>query len=269
MSVVGVQSTNTSAASITAATARAKTAKQSEEMSIFGIAPGVAARAASEIVVVGSRDKTVIQEAAATLPAGNRDTTATDKKRKQADRDADGQGSTAAAAAAVVATATTAVPPASQVKRRKASGKDVADYRAKYLKAFPNFVFHFDLEADASVVRSLRESVKKLGGRVEEFLSKKVTHVISHKAPGQNGSANSGDSKPSVTATTTVLTPKDVNNSSRMKNTAIGRSADLFKKPELPVKQDVVAARQVADSCVYYHCLTTSFLQCHFGSHAR
>lgn len=219
----GVAATTTS---LNADRLRAKTTPRQQapqDLSIFGIAPGVAAkadgageRAADETMTAGSRGKSAAEAIA--VPAAN----AMDKKRKHADRDVESGAARA-----------TAAPTASQVKRRKASGKDVADYRAKYLRAFPNFVFHFDLEADASVVRSLRECVKKLGGRVEEFLSKKVTHVISHRAPGGQSGADSKSK---------ALTPKDVNNNvSRGKTGAAARSADLFKKPDLPAKLDVAA----------------------------
>lgn len=176
--------------------------------------------------------KHVIQETTATAAGGRK------RKAEESERTTrDGAGDQQAAV----------------VKRKKASDEELAEYRAKYLKAFPNFVFHFDLEAEASAVRTLRfvrnlrASVTKLGGRVEEFLSKKVTHVISHKT-GASGSAQSSRRQPQ-SATASVLAPKDVNNSARAKMNLRG-PADQFKKPEMPGRatEDVSLTVQSAQS---------------------
>jgi hypothetical protein len=43
-------------------------------------------------------------------------------------------------------------------------GDKMAEWRAKYTKAFPNFAFYFDADVSANMQGRLREKIKKLGG---------------------------------------------------------------------------------------------------------
>ncbi|KAI0087943.1 Dfp1/Him1, central region-domain-containing protein [Irpex rosettiformis] len=56
------------------------------------------------------------------------------------------------------------------------------DFRVKYSRAFPSWVFYFDLDALESDTPSIRKELEKLvlhmGARVEDFFSKDVTHLI-------------------------------------------------------------------------------------------
>ncbi|KAI0342039.1 hypothetical protein BDW22DRAFT_1484911 [Trametopsis cervina] len=56
------------------------------------------------------------------------------------------------------------------------------EFRIKYTRAFPNWVFYFDLDADAPETAAVRKEMEKMvhtmGSRTEDFFSKDVTHVI-------------------------------------------------------------------------------------------
>ncbi|KAI0686363.1 Dfp1/Him1, central region-domain-containing protein [Cytidiella melzeri] len=56
------------------------------------------------------------------------------------------------------------------------------DFRVRYTRAFPNWVFYFDLEAlepdTAAVRKELEKMVLFMGARVEDFFSKDVTHLV-------------------------------------------------------------------------------------------
>ncbi|QRV79339.1 regulatory subunit for Cdc7p protein kinase [Ceratobasidium sp. AG-Ba] len=51
-------------------------------------------------------------------------------------------------------------------------------YRTSYLKAFPSFVFYFDTNIEESLKNRQSKIIHSLGGRVDPFFSRKVTHVI-------------------------------------------------------------------------------------------
>lgn len=59
--------------------------------------------------------------------------------------------------------------------RRRQSEQEV--WRQRFLRAFPNFIFHFDSIDDATA-RKYTNLIQKLGGHVDQFFSRKVTHVI-------------------------------------------------------------------------------------------
>ncbi|SCV69804.1 BQ2448_1198 [Microbotryum intermedium] len=74
--------------------------------------------------------------------------------------------------------------------------QESATWRSKYKKAFPSFVFYFDA-LDVSTELHLIRQVERLGASVDNFFSKKVTHVVtSRPVPSTNNKENS----PSVTA---------------------------------------------------------------------
>ncbi|CBQ67784.1 related to Hsk1-interacting molecule 1 [Sporisorium reilianum SRZ2] len=50
-------------------------------------------------------------------------------------------------------------------------------WRQKFLRAFPNFIFHFD-SVDDGTARKYTTLIQKLGGHVDQFFSRKVTHLI-------------------------------------------------------------------------------------------
>ncbi|TKY90620.1 hypothetical protein EX895_000618 [Sporisorium graminicola] len=50
-------------------------------------------------------------------------------------------------------------------------------WRQKFLRAFPNFIFHFDSVDDGNA-RKYTSLIQKLGGHVDQFFSRKVTHLI-------------------------------------------------------------------------------------------
>ncbi|KAJ9476790.1 DDK kinase regulatory subunit DBF4 [Pseudozyma hubeiensis] len=62
-----------------------------------------------------------------------------------------------------------------QEARRRQEEQEI--WRQKFLKAFPNFIFHFDSVDDATA-RKYTNLIQKLDGHVDQFFSRKVTHVI-------------------------------------------------------------------------------------------
>lgn len=73
-------------------------------------------------------------------------------------------------------------------------------WRQKYLRVFPNFIFHFD-SVDVGTARKYTTLIQKLGGHVDQFFSRKVTHLITtrrfpHDAAPEETNAPRG---PSIT----------------------------------------------------------------------
>ncbi|GAA5924293.1 hypothetical protein JCM3775_005648 [Rhodotorula graminis] len=86
-------------------------------------------------------------------------------------------------------------------KSRKATAQDKEkaatenqQWRNKFRKAFPSFTFYFDA-IDEATKASLGAQVKRLGSSVDQFFSKKVTHVVtSRPVPSAAGKENVSDS---------------------------------------------------------------------------
>ncbi|GAA5929197.1 protein serine/threonine kinase activating protein DBF4 [Sporobolomyces koalae] len=77
-----------------------------------------------------------------------------------------------------------------RVERQEKLAQESATWRAKYKKAFPSFTFYFDA-LDEPTKAHLGSQVKKLGASVDQFFSKKVTHVVTCRAvPAQSNKEN-------------------------------------------------------------------------------
>lgn len=59
--------------------------------------------------------------------------------------------------------------------RKRQSEQEI--WRQKYLRVFPQFIFHFDSVDDATA-KKYTSLIQKLGGHVDQFFSRKVTHVV-------------------------------------------------------------------------------------------
>ncbi|GMK57303.1 hypothetical protein CspeluHIS016_0401370 [Cutaneotrichosporon spelunceum] len=75
--------------------------------------------------------------------------------------------------------------PAQVVKRSRADPSAVKAFRheqekwtAKWQAAFPTLTFHFELGAEEGQGRGLRERAVKLGARIDQFFSRRITHLI-------------------------------------------------------------------------------------------
>ncbi|KAI0081857.1 hypothetical protein K474DRAFT_1655724 [Panus rudis PR-1116 ss-1] len=70
-------------------------------------------------------------------------------------------------------------------KERRRNERD-SEFKLKYTRAFPSWVFYFDMDSlhpdEISLREQLAASVTFLGARVEEFFSKDVTHLVSLRA---------------------------------------------------------------------------------------
>ncbi|KAL8280720.1 hypothetical protein RQP46_006724 [Phenoliferia psychrophenolica] len=95
------------------------------------------------------------------------------------------------AARDVTAAATTA--DAARRKKREKHERMEAEslaWRQKYKKAFPSFVFYFD-HIDEATKPGLTKQVERLGSTVDNFFSKKVTHVVTTRpVPGASNKEN-------------------------------------------------------------------------------
>ncbi|BEI93977.1 uncharacterized protein CcaverHIS019_0604360 [Cutaneotrichosporon cavernicola] len=75
--------------------------------------------------------------------------------------------------------------PALPAKRSRADPSAVKAFRheqekwtAKWQAAFPTLTFHFELGAEEGQGRGLRERAIKLGARIDQFFSRRITHLI-------------------------------------------------------------------------------------------
>ncbi|BGP08877.1 Cdc7p-Dbf4p kinase complex regulatory subunit [Rhodotorula toruloides] len=92
-------------------------------------------------------------------------------------------------------------------------------WRAKYRKAFPSFTFYFDA-IDDSTKASLSAAVKKLGASVDNFFSKKVTHVVtSRPLPSTSGKENDGASASKASTSASASTSRSKKSSARSPKT--------------------------------------------------
>ncbi|KAG6332701.1 hypothetical protein ID866_6392 [Astraeus odoratus] len=101
-----------------------------------------------------------------------------------------------------------AVPPGSTIstiindeermeKEQKRLAREMAknEFRFKYTRAFPTFVFYFDLDQldlqSATLRNSLVARVTQLGARVDDFFSNEVTHLITDEiVPTEDATSN-------------------------------------------------------------------------------
>ncbi|KIP06599.1 hypothetical protein PHLGIDRAFT_35864 [Phlebiopsis gigantea 11061_1 CR5-6] len=85
--------------------------------------------------------------------------------------------------------------------RRRAERED--EFRTKYSRAFPNWIFHFYFDADTpeldALKHKLQRRVEQLGARTEDFFQRTITHLIvldSDEAAGNK--ENSRSRKPNA-----------------------------------------------------------------------
>ncbi|GAA5975329.1 hypothetical protein JCM11641_005939 [Rhodosporidiobolus odoratus] len=71
--------------------------------------------------------------------------------------------------------------------------QESAQWRIKYKKAFPSFTFYFDA-IDEAAKATLSIQVRKLGASVDNFFSKKVTHVVTTRQVPSSGNKENVDS---------------------------------------------------------------------------
>ncbi|WWD05102.1 hypothetical protein V865_003174 [Kwoniella europaea PYCC6329] len=51
-------------------------------------------------------------------------------------------------------------------------------WRAKWVKVFPTLVFHFEIGVEEGAGKNLRHRVSKMGAKIDQFFSTRVTHLI-------------------------------------------------------------------------------------------
>ncbi|GAA5867033.1 hypothetical protein JCM8547_008416 [Rhodosporidiobolus lusitaniae] len=77
--------------------------------------------------------------------------------------------------------------------QREKGAQEMAQWRAKYKKAFPSFTFYFDA-IDEATKAQLSLQVRKLGASIDNFFSKKVTHVVTTRPVPSGGNKENVDS---------------------------------------------------------------------------
>ncbi|KAK0485655.1 Dfp1/Him1, central region-domain-containing protein [Armillaria novae-zelandiae] len=115
-----------------------------------------------------------------------------------------------------------------EFKRQRAAGPDIStpkykekdrkhaeraqkdkEFRDKYSRAFPTFIFHFDLshlEPDTGLRKSLEARIVQLGGIIEDFFSKDVTHLITNqKGEGDDDADKENNPKGTVSKMTLAI----------------------------------------------------------------
>ncbi|KAI0042919.1 hypothetical protein FA95DRAFT_1563824 [Auriscalpium vulgare] len=85
------------------------------------------------------------------------------------------------------ATASPSITPAPQddTKERRRVEREAQreDFKVKYTRAFPGFVFHLHWDIDESVKKRVTARIERMGSRVEDFFSKdSITHFITNKS---------------------------------------------------------------------------------------
>ncbi|EGO25725.1 hypothetical protein SERLADRAFT_415182 [Serpula lacrymans var. lacrymans S7.9] len=81
-------------------------------------------------------------------------------------------------------------------ERKRAEREAIKEeFRIKYTRAFPSWVFYFDLDLldpeSAALRDALASRVSHLGGRVDDFFSNEITHLITNQVvPSEDPSAN-------------------------------------------------------------------------------
>ncbi|GAA5901364.1 hypothetical protein JCM6882_007757 [Rhodosporidiobolus microsporus] len=157
------------------------------------------------------------------------------------------------------AAAVTGVDGAAKRKMKRATAGDKeklaqesAQWRAKYKKAFPSFTFYFDA-IDEATKAQLSLQVRKLGASVDNFFSKKVTHVVTTRSvptavnkenvdsPAPKVGRNGGmvDSAAGKTKKQSVRSPKmySLANGQKLRP---GMTGDLDKNPFID-SQDILS----------------------------
>ncbi|KAJ2936555.1 hypothetical protein H1R20_g534, partial [Candolleomyces eurysporus] len=101
--------------------------------------------------------------------------------------------STAKKARASTAISASALQKEKEAKRERLEREQQKqEFKDKYTRAFPSWTFYFDTEnisMKTSQINLLKGRVEQLGGQVEEFFSKQITHLITDKPVPSAGSA--------------------------------------------------------------------------------
>ncbi|GAA5879599.1 hypothetical protein JCM16303_003268 [Sporobolomyces ruberrimus] len=165
---------------------------------------------------------------------------------------------------------------ADRVEREKLA-QESALWRAKYKKAFPSFTFYFDA-IDEATKAVLGAQVKKLGSSVDQFFSKKVTHVVTSRSiptqsnkenvdsPAFSTSKNGGqyDSATGKTKKHTVRSPKSYSllNGQKLRPHA----GDLEKNPFID-SQDILS-KAVEINLKIWHLEKLNLILARINSHS-
>ncbi|EIN11366.1 hypothetical protein PUNSTDRAFT_131528 [Punctularia strigosozonata HHB-11173 SS5] len=100
-------------------------------------------------------------------------------------------------------------------RRRAEREAQKEEFRVKYRKAFPSWVFYFNFDVsdgDAEDVKMLQNRVINLGGRVDDFFSNDITHLITNlpiPAESKDESKENSKSRAKVVAHRSPSKPKN------------------------------------------------------------
>ncbi|GAA5968426.1 hypothetical protein JCM8115_006382 [Rhodotorula mucilaginosa] len=104
--------------------------------------------------------------------------------------------------------------------------QDTQQWRQKYRKAFPSFTFYFDA-IDEATQSTLGSAVRKLGASVDNFFSKKVTHVVTSRSIPTATSASGKENVDSASASRLATT----NSAAGRARKPTARSPKIYELP--------------------------------------
>ncbi|WVQ96551.1 hypothetical protein IAU59_003656 [Kwoniella sp. CBS 9459] len=137
---------------------------------------------APEVPTSKVRDASVLQDMMRSVPGPSTSTAASVKRAREV-MQSNPNALAAAAAAASAANSSKRARVASGTEHRDDTGARNAraeeeKWRAKWVKVFPTLVFHFEIGAEDGMGKTLRNRIARMGAKVDQFFSTRVTHLI-------------------------------------------------------------------------------------------
>ncbi|KZT19906.1 hypothetical protein NEOLEDRAFT_1101614 [Neolentinus lepideus HHB14362 ss-1] len=137
-------------------------------------------------------------------------------------------------------------------QKRTEREKQKRDFQIKYTKAFPSWSFYFDLDTldpeEAAIQERLSAKIQQLGGRVENFFSNDITHLITKKPfPVINDRTNKENSNPQFPSKSLLGSPVKFR---REKNVS-SYDAVVLKAVDFGIKiWDAIKLQSVLERCL-------------------
>ncbi|KAG4306455.1 hypothetical protein PORY_000443 [Pneumocystis oryctolagi] len=110
----------------------------------------------------------------------------------------------------------------------------VREWQRQYRKAFPSFKFYFD-SVDQNIKHKLTKQINKLGGTVETFFSKNITHVITTRPIPDFTDLSLQSARKSISNTNTTFSMSSTSDNRSRKIFGIG---NILKDPYVAGKHN-------------------------------
>ncbi|TFK54367.1 hypothetical protein OE88DRAFT_1655013 [Heliocybe sulcata] len=137
-------------------------------------------------------------------------------------------------------------------QRRMEREKQKREFQVKYTKAFPSWTFYFDIDTldpeRAAMQERLTARIQHLGGRVEDFFSNDITHLITNKPlPAPNDRTDKENTKPRVPDRSLLGSPAKL----RGDRAVVPYDALLLKAVDFGIKiWDTAKLHSVVERCL-------------------